>query len=87
MKTWLVEIRTKAWIPADNLVLGYVEVQLNNWADEYTARHVGFDEYALRVMYDPNIRKHVMDVCKIQDYLDPKSYTNYFSAADAVCLE
>ena len=87
MKTWLVEIRTKAWIPADNPVLGYVEVQLNDWADEYNARHVGFDEYALKVMYQPNVRKHVMDVCKINFYLDEKFYSHYFCAADAVCLE
>ena len=87
MKTWLVEIRTKAWIAAENPVLAYVEVEIVDYADEYNAQHAGFDQYALIVTNQPKVRKHVMDTCKIIGYLDEKSYSSYFCAADAICLD
>lgn len=85
MKTWLVEIRTKDRISTENPVLDYVEVTLVDWADEYNARHVGFDVYAKKVIYQPKVRKHLLDVCRIST-IDPKEFTNYFCAPDAVQL-
>lgn len=70
-KVWLVEIGLKDWVAdkkeCPNRTVGYVEVLAN---DEYSARHIGFDEFLLNAQYSPvarrkweslNLSKH--DIC------------------------
>ena len=54
---WLVEIRVKAWVilPAGHSrVIAYEEVEGRN---KYEAQHLGYQEFAKRLRYQPSARK------------------------------
>lgn len=54
---WLVEIRLKDWepsLPGGARIVSFEEVLA---ADEVSARHAGFDQFAVRCGYDPVMRR------------------------------
>ncbi len=53
---WLVEIRLKDWrpsLPSGSRIVAFEEVLAR---DQISARHVGFDKFERRAMYEPATR-------------------------------
>lgn len=54
IKIFLVEIRLKDWIAGDNRVVAFEQVIA---PDEYSARHVGFEQFVTRTKFEPIMRR------------------------------
>ena len=87
MVRWLVEIRVKDWIPTvkkEDRILGYVEVDVPPDCGEYEARHAGFNAFAIKLQYEPTLKRRVVAIVGNVD--NPRELTNKFCAPDAVRL-
>ena len=77
-REWLVEIRVKDWVyipEGQSRTVTYEEVV--GYADEYSARHAGIDQFLLRCKHEPILRRKIE-----QSLLRPSD----FCAPDAVLL-